>query len=257
MLNLKLIEDAPKDAPILVSEIFSPTFQGEGPSLGERCAFVRLGACNLTCYWCDTPFTWRFSTNQKHRDQRVYDPGSLVRMSTNDILSTLGAMEGGIPSLVVISGGEPMLQANRLTDLLKHLKNISIRAHVETNGTVNPGPLFDPSLIEQYVVSLKLASSGMAESTRLIPKAILWYRNTYRAVWKFVVTNPDELDEVEGIVTKFNLNHPWQPVWIMPEGTDPATVLTGMRTLADPVAKRGWNLTTRLHILIWSAERGR
>jgi hypothetical protein len=31
-------------AILLVSEIFGPTFQGEGPSIGRRCSFLRLGA---------------------------------------------------------------------------------------------------------------------------------------------------------------------------------------------------------------------
>ena len=34
---------------LLVAEIFGPTFQGEGFSLGRRAAFVRLGRCNLDC----------------------------------------------------------------------------------------------------------------------------------------------------------------------------------------------------------------
>ena len=41
-----------------LSEVFGPTFQGEGPHAGRRCAFVRLGGCNLSCEWCDTPYTW-------------------------------------------------------------------------------------------------------------------------------------------------------------------------------------------------------
>jgi hypothetical protein len=30
-------------AILLVSEIFGPTFQGERPSIGRRCSFLRLG----------------------------------------------------------------------------------------------------------------------------------------------------------------------------------------------------------------------
>jgi hypothetical protein len=43
----------------------------------------------------------------------------------------------------------------------------------------------------------------------------------------------------------------------MPEGTDAATVTARMHELADPVSARGWNLTTRLHVLLWGDERGR
>ena len=37
----------PGPGTLVVSEVFGPTFQGEGPSLGQRAAFVRLGRCNL------------------------------------------------------------------------------------------------------------------------------------------------------------------------------------------------------------------
>jgi organic radical activating enzyme len=38
---------------LVVSEIFGPTVQGEGTSMGRRCGFLRLGGCNLDCAWCD------------------------------------------------------------------------------------------------------------------------------------------------------------------------------------------------------------
>lgn len=43
---------------LVVNEIFGPTIQGEGPSSGRRCGFHRLGGCNLSCRWSDTPYTW-------------------------------------------------------------------------------------------------------------------------------------------------------------------------------------------------------
>jgi hypothetical protein len=42
----------------------------------------------------------------------------------------------------------------------------------------------------------------------------------------------------------------------MPEGTDAATITARMQQLVDPVVARGWNLTSRLHILIWGDRRG-
>jgi hypothetical protein len=35
----------------------------------------------------------------------------------------------------------------------------------------------------------------------------------------------------------------------MPEGTTREKVLAGMDALYDPATKRGWNVSTRLHIL--------
>ena len=43
------MSDVLAPATLAVCEVFGPTFQGEGPSLGRRAAFVRLGRCNLDC----------------------------------------------------------------------------------------------------------------------------------------------------------------------------------------------------------------
>ena len=45
-------------------------------------------------------------------------------------------------------------------------------------------------------------------------------------------------------------------VWVMPEGTDAETLITRSRELIDPVLARGWNLSTRLHVLLWGDRRG-
>ena len=78
-------------------------------------------------------------------------------------------------------------------------------------------------------------------------------RATGRAAFKFVVTDAADLDEVAELVDAHGL----EPVWIMPEGTDPTTLLERARQLADPVLARGWNLTPRLHVLLWGDQRGR
>lgn len=226
---------------LVVSEVFGPTFQGEGPSAGRRAGFVRLGRCNLDCRWCDTPYTW---------DWQRYDPAAeLRREPVADIVERLAAMA---PEIVVVTGGEPLLQARRLVPLLEACRDRGWPVEVETNGTRAPDPAL-VSLVARWNVSPKLANSGVAAGVRIRPDALAALLATGRAVFKFVVTGEGDLDEVAALVA----DHHLEPVWLMPEGTDAATVLDRLRRLADPALARGWNVTPRLHVLLWGDERGR
>lgn len=229
------------DDDLVVSEVFGPTFQGEGPSIGRRAGFVRLGRCNLDCAWCDTPYTW---------DWDRYDPATELRdESTATVLAHLEAMR---PEIVVVTGGEPLLQQRRLVPLLEGCRERGWPVEIETNGTIAPDPAVGP-LVARWNVSPKLHNSGVALDKRVKPAALAAFVATGRAAFKFVVAAVDDLDEVAELVDAHGL----RPVWIMPEGTEPAALLERTRLLADPVVARGWNLTPRLHVLLWGDERGR
>ena len=229
------------DGRLLVAEIFGPTFQGEGPSTGRLAAFVRLSRCQLACAWCDTPYTW---------DRTRYDLGAESRRIPQaevwQAIKAIGAR------LVVITGGEPLLQQDRLVWLAGMCQAAGWRAEVETNGAVVPGPAITGTAC-WFNVSLKLANSGMPAVRRLRPDAIRTLAASDRAVWKFVVTSPADLEEIAGLQQRYGLD----PVWVMPEGTTSRQILHRMRELADPVLARGWNLTPRLHTLLWGDQHGR
>lgn len=226
---------------LVVAEVFGPTFQGEGPSIGRRAGFVRLGRCNLDCSWCDTPYTW---------DWNRYDPAAELRHEP--VTSVLAQLDAMAPEIVVVTGGEPMLQQRRLAPLLEGCESRGWPVEIETNGTIVPDDRI-VGLVRQWNVSPKLANSRIPSAKRIRPEALAALSATGRAVFKFVVTQPADLDEVANLVDA----HALEPVWIMPEGTDPTTLLEHARQLADPVLDRGWNLTPRLHVLLWGDQRGR
>ena len=101
------------DGLLQVHSIFE-TIQGEGPSAGTPATFIRLAGCNLQCSFCDTEYTSR------------------DLLSIQDIVDRVKHL----PSLVVITGGEPFRQnVKPLTDaLFRYGKRIEI----ETNGTIFP-----------------------------------------------------------------------------------------------------------------------
>ena len=99
-----------------INEIFY-TIQGEGHNIGEPAVFVRFSGCNLKCAWCDTDF------------HHVKD------MSAEDIVRNICELwpDKQTEAFVVLTGGEPSLQADKtLIDAL-HKQNCYIA--IETNGT--------------------------------------------------------------------------------------------------------------------------
>ncbi len=226
-----------------VSEMFGPTFQGEGLSVGRPAVFLRLGHCPLACVWCDTPYTWdwtRFSRSDEVR-----------RMTSTAVDIKLRELGAGIQSpMLVVTGGEPLLQKSALASLLQALRRDGWRIEVETSGVCDPGSLADS--IDLFTVSPKLSNSGMPEQRR-IKEGPLAALAAVTAVFKFVMRGPHEFTEVDAIVDRF---HPARVV-VMAEGTDPETVLRRSRTLAPGALARGYGLVPRWHILLWGDARGR
>jgi 7-carboxy-7-deazaguanine synthase len=224
---------------LLVAETFGPTWQGEGPSLGRRAAFIRLGLCNLDCDWCDTPYTWDWSRYDKEVELR--------RRTVAELVADVGTL--GV-DLLVVTGGEPLMQQQALISLLRAMPD-GLRVELETNGTIHPQPELI-ELVDQFNVSPKLANSLVPRAKRLKYPVLQSLRRSGKAVYKFVATSVVDLDEIDEVVAACGL----APVYVMAEGTTATAVVERTRELADAVLARGWNLTTRLHVLIWGERRG-
>lgn len=229
------------DSNLVISEIFGPTVQGEGPDIGRRCGFVRLGRCNLACSWCDSAYTW---------DWERYDASK--ELSTHSVDAVVARLSTMAIDTVVLTGGEPLLQQRRLVPLVEEFRRLRWKTHVETAGTI--AWQHEAKLIDRWVVSPKLANSGMSARRRLRFDILRGFVDLH-AQFKFVVQEPEDLDEVEQIAARVDI--PPTSIWIMPEGTSPKTVSARTAMLADDVIARGWNLTTRLHVLAWGNKRGR
>jgi organic radical activating enzyme len=97
------------------------TIQGEGPYAGMPSVFVRLAGCNLRCTWCDTDF----------------ESKAVVR-SLDDLILRIEIAANKLTKLVVITGGEPLLQ--NIVPLIKELFRRNYRTQIETAGTIwTPG----------------------------------------------------------------------------------------------------------------------
>jgi 7-carboxy-7-deazaguanine synthase len=102
------------------------TIQGEGPLSGRRALFLRTAGCNfgakdIACPWCDTSFQLA--------------KGKVVKIREMFELAQ-GQFDAELNGLVVITGGEPLLQPNiiSLIETLLHAHQLDIQ--IETNGTL-------------------------------------------------------------------------------------------------------------------------
>jgi 7-carboxy-7-deazaguanine synthase len=131
-----------------VKEIFY-TLQGEGRNAGRAAVFCRFAGCNLwsgreadrstaICRFCDTDFVGTDGTGGG-------------RFATAEQLAA--AIAAAQPAdtdvdLVVLTGGEPLLQVNE--ELIAALHSNGFEIAVETNGTIPP-----PAGIDWLCVSPK------------------------------------------------------------------------------------------------------
>lgn len=243
---------------LAINELYDAlTVQGEGPSLGRLCTFVRLARCNLDCgegdgaMWsCDTPFTWRWAGIYSEDSGPVYSPAAEI--TTMPVAAVVEHVLTLAPPLVVISGGEPMLQRAGLTALVDELWEHGIDVEIETNGTQRPWDGLGK--VTAYNVSPKLANSGVARDRAWKPEVLSALLSTGRARFKFVCSQAADLDEVAELCCLANI--PAEKVWVMPAGTSTVQIRQSLARVADAAIARRWNVTTRLHIALWNSKRG-
>ncbi|MBW8783294.1 MAG: 7-carboxy-7-deazaguanine synthase QueE [Novosphingobium sp.] len=230
-------------------EIFV-ALQGEGPSAGQPCAFVRLSRCNLACVWCDTAYTWRFESDTRpHRDGINFDRSdNQFVLAEPDVAERIGALG---QKRLVVTGGEPLLQAAALARMLALLPPMTVE--IETNGTISPPSTFDRR-VAQYNVSPKLAHSGNPAALALLPDRLARWAAEPRAFFKFVIAEPADLAEVLELRDRFAL--PPERIFLMPEGRNSGTLRTRAVWLSELCSKYEFNLSDRLHIYSHGDTRG-
>ena len=230
-------------------EIFA-SLQGEGPCAGRPSTFIRLSRCNLACVWCDTAYTWRFTgDNRPHRDGLTFErSANQVTISEADAAARIAALA---PRRLIITGGEPLLQAPALARMIALLP--AMHVEVETNGTVAPPPALG-ALIHQYNVSPKLKHSGNPIDLALIPERLAAWKGEPKAWFKFVVSAPEDVREVLSIQQAYAIEP--ARIFLMPEGRDSETLRARARWLAPLCSDYGFSFSDRLHIHLYGDTRG-
>lgn len=189
-----LIREATLTLPIV--ETFH-SVQGEGAWTGTNAFFIRLGGCDVGCWFCDTKESW----NPKRHPQR----------SISDLVQSAKAVN---PAIVVITGGEPLM--HDLTELTRSLHIENLRVHLETSGahpfsgefdwvTLSPKTFKPPhqsvyaQVSELKVVIASVKDFAWAESqSAIVPSNALRYlqpewntKESLNLIFEYVLQHPE------------------------------------------------------------------
>jgi organic radical activating enzyme len=100
------------------------TLQGEGFHQGKAAYFIRLGGCDVGCFWCDVKESWDAALHPQISIQQITEQAKKeINQRSTD----------GHQPIIVITGGEPLM--HDLDALTLHLQEENFRTHIETSGS--------------------------------------------------------------------------------------------------------------------------
>jgi len=100
------------------------SLQGEGFWTGTPAYFIRLGGCDVGCFWCDVKESWTFNNHSL--------------LSIKELLNEIKQTQA---ERIIITGGEPLL--HNLNPLCEALQLEDYKLHLETSGTQELTGKFD------------------------------------------------------------------------------------------------------------------
>jgi len=160
------------------------SLQGEGVLVGVPMVFVRLAGCNLTpkCAFCDTEY--------------AQNPDAGEELSVWRVVERVGKLVTGHRPWVCITGGEPLLQAEELYELVQLLRSAGFRITVETNGSLAP-PRWH-ALVDSWSADIKCPSSGVHGVSKSA-----WFNLGHHDQVKFVAGTKEDLDFAETMIHRY------------------------------------------------------
>jgi 7-carboxy-7-deazaguanine synthase len=214
---------------ILVSEIFGPTVQGEGPLIGKPSVFVRTGGCDYRCSWCDT----LYAVLPQYR-------GEWTPMTPAEIMARVNELAGGRPVLITLSGGNPALQP--LAPLIG-LGRSGVGGHdfaLETQGSMAQPWFAD---LDWLILSPKPPSSGMVTDWDAFDACLDAARGRPLTVLKIVVFDDADYRYAQAAAAR----HKGMPVYLQ--------VGNGARNLPPSSAHKEADIDELMHRFHWLAGK--
>jgi 7-carboxy-7-deazaguanine synthase len=165
---------------------------------------------------------------------------------------------------VVLTGGEPMI-AKDIRLLAAEIKKLGHHITIETAATVAPEGI----ACDLASLSPKLLNSApddrLAVTWRKKHESLRWQPAVVRAwldrgegdyQFKFVVAQPGDVDELEGMLVSLKREIPRDKVLLMPEGITLEAIRAKAGWLGELCKQRGYRYAHRLHIELYGNKRG-
>ncbi len=230
---------------MLISETFY-SLQGEGELTGVPSVFLRTSGCNLRCAWCDTPYaSWNPEGDQK---------------SVTDLVQEVQSYPAA--RHVVLTGGEPMI-AKDIRLLAAEIKKLGHHITIETAATVKPDGIacdlasMSPKLLNSAPDPLQHGAwRKKHEATRWRPDVVRAWVDAYPYQFKFVVSRPEDIDELESMIAALQRDIPRHKILLMPEARTLEKMRERSAWLNDLCKARGYRYAHRLHIELYGNKRG-
>lgn len=161
-----------------ICEIFH-SIQGETTYSGLPCVFVRASGCNLRCLYCDTMYAYEGGTEK----------------SVDEILVQVRSYRC---SLVMITGGEPLVQRDAVNSIIDSLLRDEYKILLETNGSLSIESI-DRRVVK--IMDLKCPDSGMSEHMRWENLQHLCQHDQV----KFVLSSRRDYEWARDVIAKYPL----------------------------------------------------
>jgi len=233
------------DTIINVSEFFADTIQGEGKYIGQPAEFLRLQGCVLNCHWCDTLEVWKTGN--------PYSIGELLDMCEENEL-----VERFRDGHLVLTGGSPLKQQSAIVEFIhRFIDRYGFKPFVEIENecVLMPSQGMNFDVVDHWTNCPKLENSGMSRKARYKFDVLKIMKNL-NGIWKFVVTNPEEWNEiVNDFIEPLQLKR--DEIYIMPEGSSQKEIRKNYDFVVELCCREGVKFTDRQHITIWNQSVGK
>jgi len=220
-----------------ISEIFE-SIQGEGLYVGMPALFIRVAGCNLLnlacgpCKMCDTKY-------------------ALSSIQGSDSLDLNQLLREKLYSLLVITGGEPLLFQNDLLELLEQVAEELIpKINIETNGTIEPDIRWG-NYATLFSVSPKVHTRDYLKldefkGRKTLLKVVYDKTLTDNEFYKFILKCASQM----GITSL-------ESIFVMPESTSLQTFLDHSNDCLKFCLKYNLRFGPREHLILFDGARGK